>query len=150
MNKSTSIVLLTLAVAFSQLIFVHFDLNSGISFHGVKIQPFPLLSFNQSSGHNFLTSAIVGYLIFAVVLISNARVTRKLNSGLFVLPLIVCAVTIFFELYNFGLNMRGDFQGQAMRTGWVLALLTVDRLHRSWKLRGISTEPLIKRREIDY
>ena len=141
MNKSTSIILLILAVALSQLIFIHFDLSSGFSFYGLKIQPFPLLSFNQSGGHNFLTSAILGYLLFAAVLLFNARETKKLNSRLFILPLIICAVTIFFEAYNFVLNIRGDFQGQVMRTGWILALITVDRLRRSWRLRGISTTP---------
>jgi len=72
MKRTTSFTLLILSLLFSHFIIFSFKLSEGFESIGFKFQLFPLLAFTEHhSGNQFLTSSIIGYILFAVFLLTN-------------------------------------------------------------------------------
>lgn len=127
MKRTTSFAILFFALLFSHLIIFHFNLNGGFVFSEIKFKLLPLLAFaGQSSDHKFLTSAIIGYVLFVIFLFGNFKRAKEVLPKLFYVTTIVCIASIFFELYCYFSDFAGNYKGQFSRIGFVLFLICLN------------------------
>jgi hypothetical protein len=127
MKRNTSLALLFFGLIFSHLIILNFNLNGGFVIREIKFKLLPLLAFaGRSSDFTYLTSAIIGYILFAVFLFANFNRAKAAMPKLFYVITVVCIASVLFEMYCFYTDYAGQFTGQHSRVGFVLFLICLN------------------------
>ncbi len=123
--KKLSLALLILGLISGQLIVLTFNLNNGFEIHSVSFKLLPIADYaGKASSQLFLTSIILGYLVFVIFGIINTNKTK--SPAIFKSALIFTGIAIivtFFEFTSILEDLNGTFQGKHFRIGWLLFLL---------------------------
>ena len=124
MKRQTALVILIAGLIFSQFIIMNYNVNDGFEFHGMKIRIGSLLQLHFSrSDRTTLTTSVFGYILFGIFLIMNIKNKNARVSKLFEPTLIVCVLSIIFELRNIILDMNNNYVGQRLSIGIILFAL---------------------------
>ena len=134
MKRTTSITLLVLALLFSDFIIMSFNLSGGFQSSGIKFQLLPLIAFSVNiSEHAFLTSSIVGYILFTFFLLANFKRAKVVAPKSFYTALFSCVASVLFELYSFACDSTNNYMGQHLRIGLLLFLMCYNVFNAIYK-----------------
>lgn len=124
MKRTTSFILIILALLFSHFVILNFNLNGGFEPKGIKIQLFNLIQLApNTSRHTTLTSSVIGYILFAVFLIANYNRAKASNPNLVFVTLSLSIISVLFELRSIILDINNSYTGQRLGIGLVLFVM---------------------------
>ena len=123
--KRSSLILLILGLVFSQLVLIKFNLNNGFEFHNFIIRLLPIADYaGKISQMSYLTSVIVGYILFVIfgIINTNKQKAPEIFKSALMFSGIAIVIT-FFEFTSILEDMNGTFQGKHFHIGWLMFLL---------------------------
>lgn len=120
------LILLIAGFLFSSILEMAFNLSGGFTFRELEITlPLPLFDFAGQSNQTHLTTALVGYVLYAaagLVFIGEMKDNSRwllITLGFILLTL----YAIYFEASAWAADMKGAYTGEHMSIGPVLFLL---------------------------
>ena len=120
------LILLIAGFVLSSIVKIDFSLNPGFVFHGLNITlPLPLFDFAEQSGQARLTTALAGYLFYAlagVLFIGQLKNNKRwlmITLGF----ILVTLYAVYFEASAWFAAMSGEYNGEHMSIGPILFLL---------------------------
>ena len=118
-------IILLILGALTSIFLIKFDFQNGFEYLGIKIQ-FSLIDYaRESSADKFLTTQIIGYLIFLVFILSIKKQLIDKTQLAIAIFLILAIIGIFSESLAFYENFNGEFKGRHFRIGNILTVLGV-------------------------
>jgi hypothetical protein len=145
MSRQRSFILLILALVFSQFIIINYNLWDGFEFHGIKIRTGSFLQLKfQNSEFKTLTTAVIGYFLFAIYLFNNLKNKDARASRLFEPTFIITILAIIFELRNIYLDIISEYSGQRVTIGIILFILCFKIFLTSGKENNETIIPTVK------
>jgi len=128
-------IILLILGAITSIFLIKFDLQNGFEYLGVKIQ-YTLIDYaGESPTDKFLTSQIIGYLIFLVFILSIKKQLIDKKKLAITVFLILVIIGIFSESLAFYENFNGEFKGRHFRIGNMLTILGVLLLIKTKRLK---------------
>lgn len=118
-------ILLLIAFLLSHVVLFRFNVYNQLVVHNVWIRILPFYSYaGESSGQMFLTSAVAGYILFAVSgLLVFLRYKDASVRKTAVIMMALAIVPAFFEITSYIQDMKGVFTGKHMHIGWLLLIV---------------------------
>ena len=118
-------IILLILGALTSIVLIRFDLQNGFEYLGNKII-FSLIDYaGESSTDKFLTTQIIGYLIFLVFILLIRKHFIDKNQIAITVFIILVIIGIFNESLALYENFNGEFKGRHFRIGNTLTLLGI-------------------------
>lgn len=118
-------IILLILGALSSVFLIKFDLQNGFEYLGIKIQYAFFDYAGESSTDKFLTTQIIGYLIFLVFIFSIRKQFVDKKQIAITVFIILSIIGLFNESLAFYENFRGEFKGRHFRIGNTLTMLGI-------------------------